>query len=71
LIKVTPTWWVDYEPGDAWEANGQSYSEQNVSFSPSQDPNEHGMNVQYSMGLNVGDPDNVSYQILSALKLTR
>ncbi|KAJ7794118.1 hypothetical protein B0H14DRAFT_2622183 [Mycena olivaceomarginata] len=58
--RVTPMWSVDYEPGDQWSTEEQSYSEQNVSFNPSEIKtyNERGMDVEYSMGINVGDLEN-------------
>lgn len=66
---MTPAWSVHYDSGAKWSTKEQSYSEKNVSFSSSEGKQD-GMDVEYSIGINVGDRQYVSYRILLTLKLT-
>ncbi|KAJ7899677.1 hypothetical protein B0H13DRAFT_1883764 [Mycena leptocephala] len=57
ITKVTPAWSVHYDSGAKWSTKEQSYPEKNVSFSSSEGKQD-GMDVEYSIGINVGDPQN-------------
>ncbi|KAJ7081725.1 hypothetical protein C8R44DRAFT_823320 [Mycena epipterygia] len=50
--RITPKWIVDYEHGDRWTSEEQSYWEQNVSYRATGN-RQHEMEVEFSMGINV------------------
>ncbi|KAJ7899673.1 hypothetical protein B0H13DRAFT_2518519 [Mycena leptocephala] len=67
--RVTPAWCVHYDLGATWSTNKQSYSEKNVSFSSSEGKQD-GMDVEYSIGINVGDRQNPADTKLPRISFT-
>ncbi|KAJ6545392.1 hypothetical protein B0H19DRAFT_999126, partial [Mycena capillaripes] len=71
--RVTPAWFVDYEDGDRWRTDEHSYWEQNVSFKQSEDDmnRQHGMDVEYSMGINVANTESGNPELPRISFITR